>query len=403
MGSHITPKTAYREDILQMAQGYILQLHHEQQDARLTFHNYQQTVEIVRLIELIAEAEAYPESTVEIAILAGWFFNIGYLFDYSNPIDLSMELAVKFLRVQEYPTERLRRVLETLSIFRDSSIKKPEQQLFNDAVFAATLTEDFFTKSALHRLELELMLHQKFSKLNWAQFQMQKLMERKFYTAYAKTHFEPIVARHILEQKAILEKIERNPTIEGDDKNRLFQNLERKIPDRASQTFFRSNFRNHINLSAIADNKANIMISVNSILISVLITIMTYRNITQTNPSILLPAIIFLVSALASLIFAILSARPKVTQLNKKGVSLEQAKQNIVFFGNFVQLDLPQYEAAMDAMLRDGELLYGNMARDLYYLGKVLDKKYRYLTVSYNIFMIGFIATVTAFLVTLFK
>ncbi|RMF21352.1 MAG: phosphohydrolase, partial [Bacteroidetes bacterium] len=47
-------------------------------------------------------------------------------------------------------------------------------------------------------------------------------------------------------------------------------------------------------------------------------------------------------------------------------------------------------------------LLYGNMARDLYHLGKVLDKKYRYLTISYNLFMVGFIATVLSFLVLLF-
>jgi hypothetical protein len=57
----------------------------------------------------------------------------------------------------------------------------------------------------------------------------------------------------------------------------------------------------------------------------------------------------------------------------------------------------------MDAVLRDGELLYGNMVRDLYFLGKVLDKKYRYLTMSYNIFMIGFIATVITFLIAIFS
>ena len=56
----------------------------------------------------------------------------------------------------------------------------------------------------------------------------------------------------------------------------------------------------------------------------------------------------------------------------------------------------------VSTVFRDGELLYGNMVRDLYYLGKVLDKKYRYLTMSYNIFMIGFIATVITFLIAMF-
>jgi Family of unknown function (DUF5706) len=53
-------------------------------------------------------------------------------------------------------------------------------------------------------------------------------------------------------------------------------------------------------------------------------------------------------------------------------------------------------------MLRDGASLYGNMTRDTYWLGKVLDKKYRLLTVSYNVFMLGFVATIVSYLVAYF-
>jgi hypothetical protein len=129
---------------------------------------------------------------------------------------------------------------------------------------------------------------------------------------------------------------------------------------------------------------------------------LTYKNITETNPVILLPIVIFLFTGLVSLIFAVLSIRPKVTSLNPPGTKPDIAKQNIVFFGNFIHLSLEEYEEAVDAMFRDGELLYGNMVRDLYFLGKVLDKKYRYLTLAYNTFMIGFIATVVTFLVAIF-
>jgi hypothetical protein len=181
-----------------------------------------------------------------------------------------------------------------------------------------------------------------------------------------------------------------------------FYGIERKIPRRGIQSFFRTNYRNHINLSAIADNKANIMISVNSILISVLITLLSYRNIAETNPRILLPVILFLVSGLCSLIFAVLAARPKVTRLQNGAEIPDLSKSNLVFFGNFVSLPLDEYEKAMGQLFRDGELLYGNMVRDMYYLGKVLDKKYRYLTVSYTLFMVGFIASVLLFIVTLF-
>ena len=135
-------------------------------------------------------------------------------------------------------------------------------------------------------------------------------------------------------------------------------------------------------------------------MISVIITVLSYRNITETNPMIVMPAVIFVTTGLTSLICAVLSARPKVTRINKDKKAKEEAKKNIVFFGNFVSLDLEEYEEAMDDMFRDGELIYGNMVRDLYFLGKVLDQKYKYLAMSYDVFMVGFIVTVISFMFT---
>ena len=252
------------------------------------------------------------------------------------------------------------------------------------------------------RLEKELVSGNSIHKNEWAKIQLNQLLKARFYTPYAKVNFEPVIAQNILTQKQIAEKIGNAPVISDNTLLRKFQSLERKLPNSGTQTFFRTNYRNHINLSAIADGKANIMITVNALLISVVISIITYKNITETTPSVLFPAVIFLITGLSSLIFAVLSARPKVTSLNEGEPSFDEAKKNIIFFGNFIKMDLEKYEEAMDSMFRDSELLYGNMTRDLYHLGKVLDKKYRYLTMSYNIFMVGFVATVLTFLILLF-
>ena len=74
----------------------------------------------------------------------------------------------------------------------------------------------------------------------------------------------------------------------------------------------------------------------------------------------------------------------------------------MIYFGSYVKLKLEEYESIMDEVFRDGKLIYGNMIRDMYFLGKVLDKKYRFLIISYNIFMVGFVITVLSFLVILF-
>ncbi len=369
---------------------------------RLLFHNYSFTQRVLQHLRELSRETGAPTDTVEIAQLAASFLHIGYLFEYEHFLRYSLDQAQRFLALRDYPESGQRSVLRCIQTIATRTVPATlEEKILADSVSIAWI-EDFETRSQLLWLERELIQGQRFEKAEQAKLQLQHLLEIRFYTHFAKTKYEPALGACIYSQKSALEKIERkNPTQPILQTENLYQNLD-DSPIRAVQTFFKANYRNHINLSSIADNKANIMISVNSILISVLISILSYRNMVETNPKIVLPFIIFLVTGLTSLIFAVLSARPKVTALNEKVTSKEEKRRNIVFFGNFVTLDLEEYEESMDAVYRDSELLYGNLTRDLYFLGKVLDKKYRYLTVSYNIFMIGFVATVVTFLIMLF-
>ena len=390
--------------ILQAAKQFVLEQFNERHDPRLVFHNYHHTANIAQQVKDIGIAENVLIDVLEVAQLAAWFLNIGYTKSYQNPLDESKALARHFLETNNYSPALLDKVLACLDCIQTkTNPSTQEQQLLSDALHAQELTIQFSEQGPLLRLEEELVQQRQFSSLEWAQLQLQWLMKTKFYLPYSKQQFEPIIAKNILAQKQLVEK-QSNPRYISqieEGKPRKFQAIERKMPTSATQTFFRTNYRNHINLSAIADNKANIMISVNAIMISVLISILSYGNIMETRPMILMPVVIFMISGLTSLIFAVLSARPKVTSLNNADTKVEQAKRNIVFFGNFVQLELEQYEEAMDAMFRDSELIYGNMTRDLYHLGKVLDVKYRYLSISYTIFMIGFAATVITFLLAI--
>ncbi len=397
-GISIAPKL-----ILEAAQEFVLNLFNEKNDTRLVYHNYFLTANVVKEVEIIACEDGASEDLLEAAQLGAWFHNVGMLFDYQDPAKKCIELAGQFLQKQNYPVEKQELVLKAIEDFYQNQVGNNETStLLNDAVNACHYTAKFFEINPLLRLEKELMLKQQYSKADWAHCQLPLLLNAKFFTSFAKLTYEPIVAQNILAQKALVEKSKNAPfDLRENDAMRKFQKLERKLPSAGTQTFFRTSYRNHINLSSIADNKANIMISVNAILISVMISILSYRNITESKPMVLLPMVVFLITGLSSLIFAVLASRPKVTSLNDKDKPLEEVKKNIVFFGNFVTLDLEKYEAAMDAMMRDGELLYGNLTRDLYHLGKVLNKKYWFLTISYNIFMVGFVTTVLTFLIAL--
>ena len=158
---------------------------------------------------------------------------------------------------------------------------------------------------------------------------------------------------------------------------------------------YRTTYRTHVNLSSIADNKANIMLSINAIIISIVVA-----NLVPKIPGdyrLAVPTLILVAVCLIALVYAILSTRPKVTEGRATREDVAQKRTNLLFFGNFYQMDLEDFHWGMMEMIKDSDFLYSSMTRDLYYLGVVLAKKYRFLRICYNVFMYGLIVAVTAF------
>jgi hypothetical protein len=102
---------------------------------------------------------------------------------------------------------------------------------------------------------------------------------------------------------------------------------------------------------------------------------------------------------MGTIIFAVLSTRPKVTSFTISREDITQRKGNLLFFGNFINMPVEDYEWGMKELMEDGEYLYNNLIRDIYYLGVVLGKKYRYLRIAYNFFMYGLIISVIAYII----
>ena len=164
---------------------------------------------------------------------------------------------------------------------------------------------------------------------------------------------------------------------------------------RGVETLFRTSYRTHIDMSALADAKANIMITINGLMASILLASISPKI--DANPWLLLPTTVLLSGCLGSLVFAVLAARPRLTS---RTVTLDEVRRdaaNILFFGNFTSLPPDDYVTGMTELLRDTDRLYISMLRDIYNLGAVLERKFRLLRVSYTIFMWGLIAGVGLF------
>jgi hypothetical protein len=152
------------------------------------------------------------------------------------------------------------------------------------------------------------------------------------------------------------------------------------------------------------------MISINSLIISITLTLVGAKlsllgTSFKQNQIVIYPIIALLLTSLAAIIFAILSAKPKVSHGVANLQELKNENLSILFFGNFTKINLGEFENEMRLLMKSEGELYGNMIKDLYYLGKVLSIKYRLIKISYIVFMIGLIFTVllTVFVVIYLK
>jgi hypothetical protein len=97
------------------------------------------------------------------------------------------------------------------------------------------------------------------------------------------------------------------------------------------------------------------------------------------------------------MILSISATRPNVTSGTFTEEDVANKKVNLLFFGNFHKMELKNYESAIAEMLKDKDYIYSSLTKDLYYLGVVLERKYRILRWTYTVFMIGIILSVISF------
>lgn len=166
---------------------------------------------------------------------------------------------------------------------------------------------------------------------------------------------------------------------------------KKKGSARAIETFYRSAYRTQLDLTGLADMKANIMISINGLIITAIIATEGMLTFTQGYLK-LLPVLLLIVSVI-SLVFAMLAARPRVSTLPISSEDMLTGKASLLYFNNFLQLSEDQYADAMLKTIEDVEGVYRMMSKHIYNMGVVLSRKYFLLRISYSVFLGGIILT----------
>jgi predicted metal-dependent HD superfamily phosphohydrolase len=362
----------------------------------------------------VKEARALGESAglnaadLEALELAAWFHDTGYIDTYDGHEYYSMERAGRWLQAQGYPADRIALIQDMIrATHRDEPRETELQQLLVDADLSSLGREDFGAAGELLRAEWETMLGKSYGNKEWAEIQLNFLLSSKFRTQAAQERYQEQYEANLKEQKKKLKKTERKEKKKKEEAEGTFAEGKRGV-----ETMFRTTYDNHVSLSQMADNKANMMISLNAVILSILITYLGAKTSAigpefTRNPILTVPMALLVTTALGSVVSAILSAQPDVTTfkwLKKSPAIATNRRINILFFGNFTKLSLDDFQGGMNELMRNKDLMYTNMITDIYYLGEVLSRKYRLLRISYTIFMVGLILTALSFgIVLLYK
>lgn len=370
---------------------HVYRLFKEHLPDHLYFHNYQHTVEVANATVKIGGKSGLDAEDLALVTLAAWFHDTGFTETYDDHEEASVRIATAFLESRALPPDKVAAVATLIRATRqDHEPQTLSEQVIRDAdIYHVGKKNKFFAYARRLRREWEHHRGEPYSDLEWAEIQQDFLNTARFTTPYARDRYEETRARNL---RTIRNRLAR--LLEADAP---IPPLQKKTPGRGIETLFRTAYRNHINLSAIADRKANLMISINAILLSIIVSFVSARL--QADPWLLIPSAAMLVTSLTAIIFAILSARPKVTSQYFTLEDVRRSRANILFFGNFVNLPRDVFRTGMKEIMEDWDQLYDSMINDLHSLGQVLHKKYRLLWISFTVFMAGLIVTALLFLV----
>ncbi len=166
---------------------------------------------------------------------------------------------------------------------------------------------------------------------------------------------------------------------------------KKKGSARSVETFYRSAYRTQLDLTGLADMKANIMISINGLIITAIIA--TEGLLTFTHNYLKFLPVLLLVVCILSMVFAMLAARPRVAKIQITAEDMLNGNASLLYFNNFSHVTEEQYADAMSHAIEDVENVYRMMSKHIYNLGVVLTRKYFLLRISYSIFLGGIILT----------
>jgi hypothetical protein len=345
----------------------------------LKYHTIDHTRSVVSVFYAIGLASNLSEKDLELGSISAWFHDTGYSRGTIDHENSSIEIFNENLTQGDF-SDKETEIIQIL-IQCTKMPQKPTTTLEKclcDADLHHLGAKDFFEKSNLLRKETEKKSGISISKESWNRESYYFLKEHSYFTPYAMEHYNA-------QKEANMDELRSNVK-EFAKQDKHIKNLESKMeklnekllqkPSRGIETMFRTTSRNHLQLSAMADSKANIMISINTIVISVVLSASAGRM--ADFPNLVLPVTVLSLVCLTTIVLSVLATRPQVSEGKFTREDILNKKTNLLFFGNFHGMDIEDYQWGVSEMMKNADYLYSSLTRDVFFLGKVLGKNIVY-------------------------
>lgn len=382
--------------IVAESEQFVADLLNEKLSEDFRYHNLQHTLSVREACVSLAEKMDVSETDQEVLELAALFHDTGFSEVYVGHEDKSKKIATDFLQENDYPEEKLQKVLSCIEVTNPNAT--PEnllEEIIKDADLCNLAKPEYIDSTQDLRHEWALFLNQTFSDLQWDKLNLNFLKDHQYYTVAAHELFDPQKTENIKHLKKLIKKVKPK----NDKKSAKVAN-PKPTPgslnsNKSAQMMFKTALRNHLDLSNLADNKANIMLSVNALIITFGIPLAA--PYLDDYPYLLAPLLCLIATCIGSMIYATLATRPiKMTGYTPVD-QIKSAGSNLFFFGNFFKMSYGEYQQGMQHVMEDENKLEDSIMRDLYFLGKSLGNKYQQLRTCYTVFMAGIIITVLVF------
>lgn len=382
--------------LVESAEKFVFDLFKNELDQTFIYHNYTHTERVLKSTREIIENTDVSKKDAEVLELTALLHDTGYTKTRDGHEEESVKIAAKFLKDNGADKDTIDAVNECIRATKFNDAPKTELgKIIRDADASHFGKKYFEEASEFLRKELEIQGIATYTPSEWVNENIKVLTKKhEYYTDYALKNWQSRKEKNLA--KLIKRKKKHKKKLNTEElKAKYKAQYKNESPERGIQTFYRVALRNHIKLSDIADTKANILLSVNAIIISLVLANLISKL--DTNPYLVYPTAIFTLSCVISMILSIIATRPNITsgEFTKEDVANKEV--NLTFFGNFHKMSLKEYEWAISELLKDKDYVYNSLTKDLYFLGKVLERKYRILRITYTVFMIGIIISVFAF------